>query len=148
MAIAWNQFTPWASLVGGLLIGVAASFYLLGAGRVAGISNLVGTALHGLFGRATGALPASAFIAGLLVAPWLWRVAAPPPIGRVDVDTPALLVAGLLVGFGVRMGQGCTSGHGVCGLSRRSPRSFVNVLAFMAAGALVVYLFRHGLPGV
>ena len=143
MAIAWDQFTPWTSLAGGLLIGAAASLYLLGAGRVAGVSGVLGSALHSLLGRVAGAPLAWAFLAGLVAAPWLWRLVAPAPIGAVDVGTPALLLAGLLVGFGVRLGQGCTSGHGVCGLSRGSPRSLVNVLAFMAAGALMVFVLRH-----
>lgn len=145
MAIAWDQFTPWTSLAGGLLIGAAASLYLLGAGRVAGVSSVLGTAVHGLLGRVAGAPLAWAFLGGLVVAPWLWRLVAPAPIGAVDVGTPLLVLAGLLVGFGVRMGQGCTSGHGVCGLSRLSLRSLVNVLAFMAAGALMVFVLRHAL---
>ena len=83
------------------------------------------------------------FIVGLLVAPWVWRIVAKLPAATVDVGPAALLVAGLLVGVGVRMGNGCTSGHGVCGLSRFSGRSLVNVLAFMGAGFATVFVLRH-----
>ena len=82
-------------------------------------------------------------IGGLLIAPWVWRLFAPLPVARVDVGWPLIVVAGLLVGVGVRMGNGCTSGHGVCGLSRWSLRSLVNVLAFMGAGVATVFVLRH-----
>ena len=150
MNIDWNSFTPWASLAGGLLIGVAASLYVLGAGRIAGISGIVGGALQSVLAASTRSAEvwlSWAFIAGLVLAPWLWRLFAPLPTSTVDVDPLALVAAGLLVGFGVRMGQGCTSGHGVCGLSRLSLRSLVNVLAFMGAGGATVFVLRHVLPG-
>ena len=143
MAIDWNQFTPAASLVGGLLIGAAAALYVLGAGRIAGIAGIVGGALQSLRGRGAGASASWAFIAGLLVAPWAWRLAAPLPPATVSAGPALLVAAGLLVGFGVRLGQGCTSGHGVCGLSRFSLRSLVNVLAFMGAGVATVAVLRH-----
>ena len=143
MTIDWTHFTPWASLAGGLVIGAAAALYALGAGRIAGISGIVGGALGSLRGRAAGASPSWAFIVGLLLAPWLWQFVAPLPAVRVDAGTGALVVAGLLVGFGTRMGQGCTSGHGICGLSRLSLRSLVNVAVFMAAGVVTVAVLRH-----
>lgn len=144
MNIAWTQFTPAHALLGGLLIGAAAALYLLGNGRVAGISGIVAGPLRAL---RTGSLHGEglrvAFIAGLFAAPWLWRGFAALPAASVDVGNGTLLLAGLVVGVGVRLGDGCTSGHGVCGLSRLSPRSLANVLAFMGAGFATVYVLRH-----
>jgi uncharacterized protein len=144
MQIAWQEFTPGAALGGGVLVGVSVALFLLGNGRVAGISGLVGGPLQALVRRWPLA-PHSArlwFIAGLLLAPWLWRVFAPLP-PSTGVAGPGLLVlAGLLVGVGTRMGNGCTSGHGVCGLARFSGRSLANVLSFMAAGVLTVALVK------
>jgi len=145
MTIAWNLFTPWSALLGGLLIGLATALYLLGNGRVAGITGIVASPLRALLSRSSLApeVPRLVFIVGLLLAPWLWRLFAPLPAAAVDVGPLALVGAGLLVGVGTRMANGCTSGHGVCGLSRFSPRSLVNVLAFMGAGFATVYLLRH-----
>lgn len=145
MTIAWNLFTPWSALLGGLLIGLATALYLLGNGRVAGITGIVASPLRALLSRSSLApeTPRLAFIVGLLLAPWLWRLFAPLPAAAVDVGPLALVGAGLLVGVGTRMANGCTSGHGVCGLSRFSLRSLVNVLAFMGAGFATVYLIRH-----
>jgi uncharacterized membrane protein YedE/YeeE len=145
MTIAWTQFTPWTALAGGLLIALATALFLFGSGRIAGIAGIVGSPLQAvLAGRAPWAdVDRLLFVAGLLLAPWAWRLVAPLPVGQVDVGPVALVAAGLLVGVGVRMGNGCTSGHGVCGLSRLSPRSLVNVLAFMGAGAATVFVLRH-----
>jgi hypothetical protein len=143
MSVDWMHFTPWASVAGGFVVGLAAALYALGAGRIAGISGIVGGALQSLLGRAGGASLSWAFIAGLLLAPWAWQLVAPLPAARVVAGTGTLVVAGLLVGFGTRLGQGCTSGHGVCGLSRLSLRSLVNVVAFIAAGAATVFVLRH-----
>lgn len=145
MTIAWNDFTPYSALLGGGLIGAAAALFLLGNGRVAGIAGILASPLRAWL---TGARLAPEhtrlwFIAGLLLAPWLWRAWSPWPGASVDVGAPALAVAGLLVGVGVRMGNGCTSGHGVCGLSRFSARSLVNVLCFMGTGFATVYVMRH-----
>ena len=145
MNIDWNAFTPWASLGGGLLIGLASALYLLGNGRVAGIAGIVSSPLRAALGG-TSFTPERnrlLFLLGLLLAPWAWRLVAPLPAASVDVGTAGLLLAGLLVGIGVRMGNGCTSGHGVCGLSRFSGRSLANVLAFMGAGFATVFLIRH-----
>jgi uncharacterized membrane protein YedE/YeeE len=145
MTIDWVHFTPASALAGGLLIGIAAALYLLGNGRVAGISTVVGAALQTLVERRTlsGEGLRWAFIAGLLAAPWIWRCVATLPPAQIDVTNGSLVAAGLLVGVGTRMGSGCTSGHGVCGLARRSPRSLANVLAFMGAGFAGVYVLRH-----
>jgi uncharacterized membrane protein YedE/YeeE len=150
MSIAWSQFTPWASLAGGLVIGLATALYLLGSGRVAGIAGIVASPLRALMAGASmgGEVNRLLFIAGLLAAPWAWRAVAPLPAAPVDVGTAGLVIAGLLVGVGVRMGNGCTSGHGVCGLSRFSLRSLVNVLAFMGAGVATVFVLRHVLKGL
>ena len=147
MQIDWNHFTPLASTAGGLVIGAAAGLYILGAGRIAGIAGIVGAALRSRRWRASGAALAWTFIAGLVLAPACWRGFAPLPDIHVDVGAGGLVVAGLLVGFGVRLGNGCTSGHGVCGLSRLSLRSLVNVLAFMVAGAMTVFVLRHLIGG-
>lgn len=145
MNIAWSQFTPWASLTGGLLIGLATALFLFGNGRIAGIAGIVASPLRAVLSGTSLRPDVSRllFIAGLMVAPWLWRAVAPPPVAAVDTGTAGLVVAGLLVGVGVRMGNGCTSGHGVCGLSRFSPRSLANVLAFMGAGFATVFVLRH-----
>lgn len=145
MTLDWNLYTPWSALAGGLLIGVATALYLLGDGRIAGIAGIVSGPLRALLSG--GSLAAERvrllFIGGLLLAPWAWQLFAPLPVATVDVGPVALVVAGLLVGVGVRMGNGCTSGHGVCGLSRFSLRSLVNVLAFMVAGGVAVFVARH-----
>jgi uncharacterized membrane protein YedE/YeeE len=147
MTIDWNEFTPWSALAGGLLVGLATALYLLGNGRVAGIAGIVAAPLRAVL---TGSGLAAErvrllFIGGLLLAPWVWQLLAPLPVARVDVGLPLIALAGLLVGVGVRMGNGCTSGHGVCGLSRLSLRSLVNVLAFMGAAAATVFVMRHAL---
>lgn len=144
MTVDWSHFTPWSSLVGGLVIGLATLLLVLGNGRIAGIAGIVGGAMQALL--AGQGLRNNAvrwlFLAGLIAAPWIWQLFAPLPVTRVDVGWLALIAAGLLVGIGVRMGNGCTSGHGVCGLSRRSPRSLANVLAFIGAGVVTVTLVR------
>lgn len=145
MSIDWSHFTPWASLSGGVLIALATALYLFGNGRIAGIAGILASPLRAVM---TGTslrpdLNRLLFVLGLLLAPWCWRLVWPLPTASVDVGNLGLVVAGLLVGIGVRMGNGCTSGHGVCGLSRLSMRSLVNVLAFMGAGFLTVFVLRH-----
>jgi uncharacterized protein len=139
------HFTPWAALAGGAVIGLATALYLLANGRIAGIAGIVASPLKALLtGRSLRPeLNRLLFILGLLLAPWAWRLVAPLPAVAADVGTPVLLLAGLLVGVGVRLGNGCTSGHGVCGLSRLSLRSLANVLAFMGAGFATVFVLRH-----
>ena len=145
MTIDWTAFTPWSALIGGTVIGLAAALYILGNGRVAGIAGIVASPLRALLsGRSLAPERTRVlFIGGLLAAPWLWRLAAPLPSMQVDVGWLGVIAAGLLVGVGVRMGNGCTSGHGVCGLSRLSLRSLANVLAFMGAGFATVFVLRH-----
>jgi len=140
MSIDWIHFTPWTSLAGGMLIGLAASMLLLFNGRVAGISGILGGLLRPSSGDLSWRL---AFLAGLVLAPLAFALAAPLPTVHVEAGTPILIAAGLLVGLGTRYGSGCTSGHGVCGLSRRSPRSMAATAAFMGAGFGTVYLLRH-----
>jgi len=140
VTIDWNAFTPWSALTGGVLIGVAVAMFLLLNGRIAGISGVVG----GLLRPARGDIAwRVAFVAGLIVAPLLYALAAPPPALHIDAQYGAVLLAGLLVGVGTRLGSGCTSGHGVCGLSRLSLRSLVATLAFMGAGFATVFVTRH-----
>lgn len=140
MSIDWTNFTPWTSLAGGLLIGLAAALFLLFNGRIAGISGIVG----GLLKPARGDIAwRIAFVAGLVIAPLVYALAAPLPQVHVEANYPVLLIAGLLVGIGTRYGSGCTSGHGICGLSRRSPRSVMATVAFMVAGFVTVYIARH-----
>ena len=145
MTIDWMAFTPWSALIGGLVIGLASALYLLGNGRIAGIAGIVASPLQAIL-SGSGLAPERTrllFIAGLLAAPWLWSLVRPLPSMQVDVGWLGIVAAGLLVGIGVRMGNGCTSGHGVCGLSRFSLRSLVNVLAFMGAGFATVFVLRH-----
>lgn len=140
MTIDWNHFTPWASLAGGLLLGLASALFILLNGRVLGISGILG----GLIKPARGdALWRVAFVAGLLAAPTLWALFHAPVAPRIEAGTATLVIAGLLVGWGTRYGSGCTSGHGVCGLSRLSPRSLVATLCFMGAGFATVLVVRH-----
>ena len=140
MTIAWNVFTPWSALAGGGLIGLAAAMLVLLNGRIAGISGVIG----GLFKPVRGDVAwRGAFVLGLVVAPLAYALAAKLPVLRIDATFGALIAAGLLVGVGTRYGSGCTSGHGVCGLARLSPRSMLATVTFMAAGAATVFATRH-----
>ncbi|WP_298926632.1 YeeE/YedE family protein [uncultured Ramlibacter sp.] len=140
MTIDHLHFTPWLSLAGGLLIGLAAAAFILLSGRVLGISGIAGGLLRPLRGDVLWRL---AFLAGVAAAPLAWSLFAPLPAARFDTGWPLLLLAGLLVGWGTRAGGGCTSGHGVCGLSRLSPRSLAATLCFMATGFATVFVIRH-----
>ena len=140
MAIDWNAFTPWSALAGGMLIGIAAAIFVLFNGRIAGISGILGGLLR---------LPAGdsgwriAFVIGLVGAPLIYMLFFSTPAPQIEASYGGLIIAGLLVGIGTRYGSGCTSGHGVCGLSRFSPRSAAATLAFMGAGFATVYVLRH-----
>jgi uncharacterized protein len=140
MTIDWNSFTPWTALAGGVLIGIAAAMFVLLNGRIAGISGVLGGLLKPHRGDVAWR---AAFVSGLVAAPLLYAVSFGRPEGRIDASYGALVVAGLLVGVGTRYGSGCTSGHGVCGLSRLSPRSLVATCTFMTAGFATVFLIRH-----
>jgi uncharacterized membrane protein YedE/YeeE len=140
LTVDWFNFTPLASLAGGALIGIAAVVLLLWHGRVAGISGIVGGLLKFERGDVAWRL---LFVFGLLSASWVYGWFAPLPLVQIDVGTAMLISAGLLVGFGTRLGSGCTSGHGVCGNARFSLRSLVATLLFMAFGFLTVFVVRH-----
>lgn len=142
MNIDWLNFTPSAALSGGVLLGIASAAFVLLNGRILGISGILGGLLVPRRGDVTWRI---FFLAGMLCAPtvlsllWPQRIVTP----RIDADYITIIAAGILVGLGTRYGSGCTSGHGVCGLSRLSPRSLVATLAFMASGAMTVYFVRH-----
>ena len=139
MTIDWEHFTPLASLGGGVLLGIASAMFLLLNGRILGISGIVGGLLAPRMGDIGWRL---AFLLGMGAAPFVFAALMPPellPVVRVDASEPVIALAGVLVGIGTRYGSGCTSGHGVCGLSRLSPRSLVATLSFMAAGFAIVY---------
>jgi uncharacterized membrane protein YedE/YeeE len=143
MNIDWAHFTPWSSLSGGIILGVASALFILINGRVLGISGILGGLLPPKAGDTFWRL---AFLAGMFASPWIFNLLAPAELitaPEIDADLVMLIIAGLLVGIGTRYGSGCTSGHGVCGLSRMSPRSLVATLSFMAAGFLTVYVVRH-----
>ncbi|MBC3860545.1 YeeE/YedE family protein [Undibacterium jejuense] len=140
MSIAWNVFTPWSALIGGVVIGLAAAALILLNGKVAGISGILAGVLKP-FNR-NGYWRIS-FLLGLLIAPIVYSCFAPLPILQIDASVGRLLIAGFLVGIGTRYGAGCTSGHGVCGLSRLSLRSLVATTTFMAAGFVTVFVIRH-----
>ncbi|MES2785991.1 MAG: YeeE/YedE family protein [Pseudomonadota bacterium] len=140
MTIAWNEFTPWSALAGGALIGLSAAMFVLLNGRIAGISGVLGGLLKPVKGDVGWR---AAFLLGLVGSPLIYALVAKLPTPRIDAGFTALIVAGLLVGIGTRYGAGCTSGHGVCGLSRLSPRSLVATAAFMGAGFVTVFVLRH-----
>jgi uncharacterized protein len=129
MTIAWSEFTPWSALAGGVVIGVAAAMFVLLNGRIAGISGVMAWR--------------AAFVLGLVGASAVYALFATLPLPQIDAPFGVLIAAGLLVGVGTRYGSGCTSGHGVCGLARLSPRSLVATGVFMAAGFATVFVVRH-----
>ncbi|GAA0307878.1 YeeE/YedE family protein [Psychrobacter aestuarii] len=138
--IDWQAFTP-LSLVGGVVIGIATVLLLLGMGRVAGISGITASLLKPKRVELWQVL----FVLGLFLSPWWYALSMPLPEVTVTDSVWLLIVAGLLVGFGTRLGSGCTSGHGICGNARLSPRSMVATLTFMLLGILTVTVMRHGL---
>ena len=140
MTIDWIHFTPGMSLLGGVLIGISSALFILANGRIAGISGILG----GLLSRKPGDIVwRIAFLLGLVAAPAAIFALTGPITTTIEANTEVLVIAGLLVGIGTRYGAGCTSGHGVCGLSRLSPRSLVATLAFMGAGMAIVFVMRH-----
>jgi hypothetical protein len=145
MTIDWLHFTPWLSLGGGVLLGLASAAFILINGRILGISGILG----GLLAPRRGDIGwRIAFLLGMAVSPWLGTLLFPTgwiPAPRIEADFATIAIAGLLVGFGTRFGSGCTSGHGVCGLSRLSLRSLVSTLTFMGLGFLVVFVIRHAI---
>jgi uncharacterized membrane protein YedE/YeeE len=140
MAIDWNHFTPFAALAGGVLVGIATAMFVLLNGRITGISGVLGGLLRPIRGDIAWR---AAFTLGLVGAPLVYLLFAALPRPQIDANYGTLSLAGLLVGLGTRYGSGCTSGHGVCGLSRLSPRSLVATAAFMGAGFATVFVTRH-----
>jgi uncharacterized membrane protein YedE/YeeE len=135
---------PWTALAGGMLIGLATALFLLANGRIAGISGIVGGIAGGLLHFRWRDLDwRLAFILGLVVSTLIWQQFFSLPDVQIQASDMMLVIAGVLVGFGTRLGSGCTSGHGVCGMARLSPRSVVATLMFMSTGFAVVYLLRH-----
>ena len=143
MVIDWAHFTPWASLIGGIVLGLASAIFILFNGRILGISGILG----GLMSPRAGDIGwRVSFFLGMAAAPTVFALLAPAGLlsaPRIDASYGLIVVAGLLVGLGTRYGSGCTSGHGVCGLSRLSPRSLVATLTFMGAGFATVFVVRH-----
>lgn len=157
MSVDFNAFTPATALAGGAVIGLAAAILLLFNGRIAGVSGIVGGLLRPQPGEVRWRF---AFVVGLIIAPIFYRVLVLTPashfltvneyaqwamvlLSQIEAGYATLIIAGLLVGVGTRYGAGCTSGHGVCGLSRLSARSLVATLTFMAAGFVTVFVMRH-----
>ena len=140
MTIDWAAFSPWSAVIGGALLGIAAAWLVLVNGRIAGISGIVAGIVRPSFPDAAWRI---AFLVGLIISPALYALFAPLPTPTIDAGYPLLVVAGLLVGLGTRYAAGCTSGHGVCGLSRLSLRSLVATLTFMAAAFATVFVVRH-----
>lgn len=142
ISINWEAFTPYPALLGGLMIGVSAVMLILLTGRVAGISGILGGLIKP---QSNETLWRFTFVLGMVAAPWLYLAT----MGSFEFESPrgplALIVAGLLVGYGTRLGSGCTSGHGVCGLSRLSLRSLVATGIFMAVGFVVASVFMHAI---
>jgi uncharacterized membrane protein YedE/YeeE len=138
--IDWQNFTPVNAAFGGVLIGIAVAILLFFNGRIAGISGILG----GLFNfKKHDTAWRLAFIAGLVFSASIWSLVADLPAIQLDASLGTIFVAGILVGVGTSFASGCTSGHGVCGLSRISPRSLVATLIFMATGIVTVFIVRH-----
>ena len=140
MTIDWIHFTPYSSLAAGAMIGVAAAMFVLMNGRIAGISGILGGLLRPVSGDFAWR---AAFIGGLLIAPFVYRMFAPMPEIHSEASIGLLAFAGFIVGVGTRYGSGCPSGHGVCGISRLSPRSIVASGTFMFSGFVTVFITRH-----
>jgi len=140
MTIDWSHFTPLSALLGGLLIGLAAAALALVEGKILGAAGILGGLLPGRSGDRAWRL---SLLAGLIAVPLTARLFSAVSLPEFAAGAPTLVVGGLLVGFGTRLGSGCTSGHGVCGLARLSPRSAAATLAFIAAGAATVFVVRH-----
>ncbi len=140
MIIDTANFTPGLSLLGGVLAGAASALFILNNGRIAGISGILGGLLNP---RKDDIIWRIAFLLGLIAAPTVTFMFMPAPEVTIEAETATLIIAGILVGVGTRYGSGCTSGHGICGLSRLSPRSLIATLTFMAAGIAIVFVMRH-----
>ncbi|HEX2258057.1 MAG TPA: YeeE/YedE family protein [Afifellaceae bacterium] len=136
-----ENFTPVSALIGGALIGLAATLLLWLTGRIAGVSGIAG----GLLARPSSDTAWRAmFVVGIVLGAGLYGLVAPVPI-EIDASWPVIIAGGLLVGFGTQLGRGCTSGHGVCGMARLSPRSIAATLVFMASAIATVFVVRHAI---
>ncbi|MDX1915749.1 MAG: YeeE/YedE family protein [Methylophilus sp.] len=140
MMIDWQHFTPVSALLGGALIGIAASILILCNGRIAGISGIIGGLIKATLAERIWRI---AFIVGLISAALIWQLFTALPEITISTSSGLLILSGLIVGFGTRLGSGCTSGHGICGISRLSLRSIVATLTFMLTGFATVYVMRH-----
>ncbi|MYM67975.1 YeeE/YedE family protein [Pseudoduganella sp. FT55W] len=140
MTLDWNAFAPGVALAGGVLIGLAAALFVIFNGRIAGISGILGGLIKP---RRDDIGWRVAFIAGLVIAPVIYALFWKLPEVQIEADSTTLIIAGLIIGLGTRYGSGCTSGHGVCGISRLSPRSIIATIVFMMAGFIAVFLVRH-----
>lgn len=138
--IDWTHFTPESALLGGLMIGLACALLWLFNGRIAGVIGITAGTFTSSNQERNWRL---AFILGLVLSSWLWLLLAPLPVAEVTSNYVLLAAAGLLVGIGARLGSGCTSGHGVCGLARLSVRSLVATLTFMGVAVVTVFIVRH-----
>ena len=143
MSIDWIAFTPWSAIIGGVLIGMAASLLALFNGRIAGISGMVSQLLHFKSAPQEHLPWRILFLIGLISSGWMYQLFFQLPAMTSSRSVYILMIAGLLVGVGTRLGSGCTSGHGVCGLGRLSTRSLIATLSFMTAGFVATYLFLH-----
>ena len=143
MNIHWQEFTPWSSLIGGAIIGISVTILILFKGRIAGISGILGALMQFKNTPKDHYLWRILFLIGLLSSAFIYSLFFTLPNMVIDASFIMLIFAGLLVGFGTRMGSGCTSGHGICGLGRLSPRSLVATLSFMSAGFIACYVFLH-----
>jgi uncharacterized membrane protein YedE/YeeE len=140
MLIDWNNFTPWSAISGGVMLGIASALFILLNGRIAGICGILG----GLYRPQRNDIGwRVAFIVGLILAPLAWATVNTLPNINIEASNSLLAISGLIVGISTRYGSGCTSGHGVCGISRLSPRSIIATLAFMGTGFLTVFIVRH-----
>jgi uncharacterized membrane protein YedE/YeeE len=143
MNLDWANFTPWSSLTGGIILGIASALFILINGRILGISGILGGLLPPKLGDTTWRI---AFLLGMFAAPTVFHAVVPAEYitaPRIEGTEWMIVVAGLLVGVGTRYASGCTSGHGVCGLSRLSPRSLIATASFMGAGFITVFVVRH-----
>ncbi len=143
LTINWPNFTLYASLLGGMLIGLAASILVIFRGKIAGISGILAGLMETENTSQDHHRWRALFLIGLIGSSFIYQLFAPLPEINISASKSTLMIAGLLVGIGTRMGSGCTSGHGICGLSRLSPRSLVATITFMFAGFVVCYLFLH-----
>lgn len=143
MTIDWSQFSPLSAIIGGIFIGLGSASLAVFNGRIAGISGILGQLMNLKNAPKNHFTWRLLFILGLLISPWVYQLFAALPTSTISASQPELLLAGLLVGIGTRMGSGCTSGHGVCGLGRLSIRSLIATMSFMFAGFVMCFVLLH-----